>query len=480
MGSVIVNEKTKEKCQIFTPIEIVDKMLDLLGYSHNLYGKSILESSCGNGQFLKEIVRRYINDCKMNGLSRTRIKNGLRRDIYGIELDPMLYQECIISLNEITDSFNIKRVSWQIKNADALRDPFQRSFDFIVGNPPYVSYWDLDSTERCYIEENYSACQFGAWDYSYAFLQDGFSRLNQGGRMAFIVPNSVFKTNAGIHIRNLLRPYVTAIYDYTTTNVFENVLTSPAILVVNKATPTEHICYHDLSRRENIIIESVALGDSWVFKKQTQTNNGIHRFGDYFQVSTSIATQCNKVFVLKGWTEENQFLYNGETRIEKAAVRKAASPRGKSSNAQEYIIFPYYYLEGKLNRYSEDDYKKLFPFSYEYLNHARTELEKRDADKNSKWFEYGRSQALAHINCEKLILSTVITGRVRAYKLDDNEVPYSGLFITIKDREDGLTLDTAEEILASGSFWNYIVPHGINARGKSIRIVAKNVLDYCW
>ena len=60
MGSVIENEKTKEKCQIFTPDDIVKSMLNHLGYSDHLYGKTILESSCGNGQFLKEIVIRYI------------------------------------------------------------------------------------------------------------------------------------------------------------------------------------------------------------------------------------------------------------------------------------------------------------------------------------------------------------------------------------------------------------------------------------
>lgn len=155
MGSVIENEKTKEKCQIFTPDDIVKSMLDHLGYSDHLYGKTILESSCGNGQFLKEIVIRYIKDCESRGLSRTKIKNGLGRDIFGIELDPVRYQECIDVLDSITDKFSLKRVNWQIKQADALRDPYSRTFDFIVGNPPYVSYWDLDISEREYIEKNY-------------------------------------------------------------------------------------------------------------------------------------------------------------------------------------------------------------------------------------------------------------------------------------------------------------------------------------
>ena len=73
MGSVIENAKTKEKCQIFTPDDIVETMLDHVGYIDSLYGKTILENSCGNGQFLKGIVKRYINDCKRKGLSRTNV-----------------------------------------------------------------------------------------------------------------------------------------------------------------------------------------------------------------------------------------------------------------------------------------------------------------------------------------------------------------------------------------------------------------------
>lgn len=40
MGSVIENAKTKEKCQIFTPDDIVETMLDHVGYIDSLYGKT--------------------------------------------------------------------------------------------------------------------------------------------------------------------------------------------------------------------------------------------------------------------------------------------------------------------------------------------------------------------------------------------------------------------------------------------------------
>ena len=480
MGSVIENGKTKEKCQIFTPDYIVNCMLDHLGYVKDLYGKTILENSCGNGQFLKEIVRRYIEDSKKKGLSRTKIRNGLGRVIYGIELDSNQYRECIDVLNAVTDSFGLKRVRWKIKNADALRESYSCKFNFVVGNPPYISYWDLDISEREYVEKNYTVCQFGAWDYSYAFLQDGFNRLNSTGKMAYIIPNSIFKTKSGRRIRALLQPDLIEVLDFTTTNVFGKVLTSPAILVIDRAAKSSQIVYQDLSKKKRVAVERVAHRDEWLFACQGQATNLTYRFGDYFKVATAVATQCNAVYIFTNPLDDGEYLLCEGKRIEKSAVRRAASPRGRSKGTKEYIIFPYYYAEGKLKGYDEKTYKDRFPFTYEYLEEKKKQLEERDADKSAKWYEYGRSQALAHINQNKLLLSTVITGEVRVYPLEQDEVPYSGLFVVPIDRPDALPLTEAMAILNSEEFFRYLEPRGINARGKSIRIVAKNIEDYRW
>lgn len=69
-----------------------------------------------------------------------------------------------------------------------------------------------------------AVCKSGAWDYSYAFLQSGFDHLNVTGKMAYIIPNSIFKTKSGRHIRALLQNNLTKVFDYTTTNVFGKVL----------------------------------------------------------------------------------------------------------------------------------------------------------------------------------------------------------------------------------------------------------------
>ena len=45
MKSILDKENNRNKCQKFTPLEIVENILDLAGYSNNLMGKRILENS---------------------------------------------------------------------------------------------------------------------------------------------------------------------------------------------------------------------------------------------------------------------------------------------------------------------------------------------------------------------------------------------------------------------------------------------------
>ena len=70
-------------CQVQTPDEFVLKMLDYIDYKHELYGKSVLENSCGKGNILIRIVERYIADAKSNEIPEALIIKGLEKDITG-------------------------------------------------------------------------------------------------------------------------------------------------------------------------------------------------------------------------------------------------------------------------------------------------------------------------------------------------------------------------------------------------------------
>lgn len=128
MSTSLNDENLRRKCQIFTPDNVVSDMLDYLGYVEDLYGKKVFEGSCGNGQFLKEVVKRYINFCKKMGMRHDSIENGLANDIVGVELDQALLSECLEKLNEVALGEGLSDIHWDIRNGDSLRLSLGRSF----------------------------------------------------------------------------------------------------------------------------------------------------------------------------------------------------------------------------------------------------------------------------------------------------------------------------------------------------------------
>lgn len=139
MPAEIHNEKSRKKCQIFTPSQIALHMLDLVGYTHELRGKCVLENSCGDGAFLVPIVERYISESLEQGVLKADICEGLQQDIWAYEIDKSLSTCCIERLNSIAEQYGIPAVKWNVICADFLKAKIGQKFDFIVGNPPYIA-----------------------------------------------------------------------------------------------------------------------------------------------------------------------------------------------------------------------------------------------------------------------------------------------------------------------------------------------------
>lgn len=467
-----------EKCQVFTPENYVRELLDSVGYIQDLYGKKILENSCGDGNILVAIVQRYISDGKAHGLSRTKIKNGLSRDIYGVEIDPIQYEKCIQKLNLVLQKNNIKPVDWKIYNEDYLRWNEKINFHYIVGNPPYITYSELNKKEQRYVKEEFNTCRKGKFDYCYAFIEKSIISLSKKGKMAYLIPSSIFKTVFGIDLRNFMKQYITEIKDYTKERVFNTALVKSAIMILEKERSKPILYYSDMAEKKQIDIPIEQLSDKWFFSENC--GNGMYRFGDFFKVSHVIATLLNDAYVLKDGTYikvDNGYLCNNHV-IEKDVVRETATPRSMRYNKNEKIIFPYTYISGMLKKFEKEEFESKYPGATAYLNEYRDKLNARKSDSSSKWFEYGRSQALNSINCEKLLISTVITEHVEVYSLKDECIPYAGMYIVQNENNTRYTLDYAIQLLKSDEFRNYVLRVGIPISGNSVRITSRDIEDY--
>lgn len=467
-----------KKCQVFTPENYVIELLDSVGYTHNLYGKKILENSCGDGNILVEVVQRYIDDCRENGLSVIKIKNGLAKDIYGIEIDEEQYKKCIDNLDEVLKRNNIDKVDWKVINTDYLKWNTSIKFQYIVGNPPYITYSELEEREQLFVKSNFSTCVKGKFDYCYAFIEKSINLLAYNGRMSYLIPSSIFKTVFGYNLRVFMSSYITKIKDYKQVKIFDKALVKSAIMVLDKQRQNEILYYQDMSMETEIEIPIVQLEEKWIFIDDNEV--GEYRFGDYFKVSHVVATLLNRAYVLQDGTYDevdNGYICGNHT-IERDVVRSTETPRTLRYGKHEKIIFPYTYDKKGIVRFSDGEFELLYPEAAAYLNEFRVDLDKRQSDNGAKWYEYGRSQALGGINTPKLLISTVVTNDVDVYELDKECIPYAGMYIIEKSDNIKYTLTYAMEILRSDKFKEYVFKVGIPISGKSVRITSKDVENY--
>lgn len=116
-------ERKKELGEVFTPVELVNEILDNL--DETLWAdpnKTWLDNSCGNGNFLVEVKRRLLEE----GHS---LENVLGR-IYGVDLMQDNVEECRERLDPNNEYPNIMEKN--IIQADGLR--YHYRFD---GSPVY-------------------------------------------------------------------------------------------------------------------------------------------------------------------------------------------------------------------------------------------------------------------------------------------------------------------------------------------------------
>lgn len=465
------SNKVNEKCQVFTPPHMAQDLLDIAQYNidNNLLGKKVLESSFGNGSVLEEIVKRYIASAKQSGYSNIEISQGLGNDIFGVEIDENLFHETVEKLDAIVLANKIPHVPWKFYNGDFLSLSWDGGFDYIIGNPPYVSYRELDPVTRTDLRTRFESCKRGKFDYCYAFIEKSVGVLNSSGKLVQIVPNNIYKNVHGFCLREILKSHISMIETFPNQRIFGPILASASIFVYDLAENSEHFLYSNATDSVKVVLDRKILSnEKWLFTNKKAEGN--HVFGNYFKASNAVATLLNEAFIVR---------IDEAKSINEDLLWKAASPKSIRGGKEEWILFPYIFDDKKqLIHLTEKQLKNKFPQSYKHLKKYRKSLNERKSEKAAQWFEFGRSQALTHIYQEKLLLSTVVTNHVELYQLDDRTIPYTGIFIIPISSE--YTLQDAMKILQSKKFLDYVKVVGTHVNGGSIRITSKDINNYKW
>jgi len=468
MGSLLKTYSTEKlNGKVYTHSFIVTKILDDVGFvDESILGKKILDPACGDGSFLKEVVKRIIAFSPIEDLEKNL------SCVYGWDIDEQAVEGCIDNLNNLIYDFGIS-VNWNIKVQDALTmlpsssDLFSRTgdnndclkFDFIVGNPPYVRIQHLDETQRKFIQKNYTFCKSGSTDIYIAFFELAYHLLAKDGICGFITPNTYFYTETAKSLRDLFsgNQYIKQITNYGHIQLFNNATTYSAITVFNLKKNKDFIYQHAISK--NQFIERKMLFSEIQHKKIWQLspsqfvvfpkNSTFKKLGDIAKISVGITTLCDKAYIFNFLKSENHLaLVNtklkGEILIEKDILMPIikASKLPASLHQKEYILFPYKKFNNLHQIIPEDLLKELYPLAYKYLLSVKDILDKRDNGKPNSvaWYAFGRNQSLNSGFGRKILFSPI--NQVPRFYLSENENAtfYSGYAIKFEGNYEKLLL----------------------------------------
>ena len=190
--------------QVYTPNFIVCKILDDVGYnSPDMLGKTIIDSACGDGRFLVEVVKRIVEYSPEKELKKNL------QFVYGWDIDIEAIECCVANLNNLIKGKDIE-VQWNISVANSIKKYEKQNlfasndtpkFDFIVGNPPYIRIQHLDLEQRTYIQNNYEFCKSGSTDIYIAFYELCINLLSENGICGLITPNTFLFTETARQLR---------------------------------------------------------------------------------------------------------------------------------------------------------------------------------------------------------------------------------------------------------------------------------------
>ena len=220
-------------------------MVNFLNIKKN---SKILDPTCGCGVFLvtaynylKEINKNAIKniygvDLNTSATKIARINLWLRN---GQDLDSLkILEENIKIGNSIVENKFVdkKAFNWKNKFSNIFN---QNGFDFIIGNPPYVTLKnkrDYDVTESIYSE-----IANGSTNAASLVIAKSFELLKENGVMAFVLPKTLIRVNSYSKLREFLLENSKILHVYDLGDCFRGVRGEQVILFIQKTKDKNEI-----------------------------------------------------------------------------------------------------------------------------------------------------------------------------------------------------------------------------------------------
>ncbi|MBS1882103.1 MAG: N-6 DNA methylase [Actinobacteria bacterium] len=239
--STVPDTTRKRFGQFYTPPQIVELMLDSIGFAGpGVLDKRLIDPAVGAGAFLIAAARRLIHEASQRDFSGGQLWNCVQGALFGLDVNPLgvLLTEAAIGLMlcghlreddriglrplhlYVTDTLDLAHQGVEVERAAELENiksrdgAYATGFDYVVANPPYAKYPSRLLTEAQ--RDRFAATTYGHPNLYGLFLQVGVELLSNEGRMAFITPKSFV---SGLYFENLRR-YLTERLDFIRFDTF--------------------------------------------------------------------------------------------------------------------------------------------------------------------------------------------------------------------------------------------------------------------
>lgn len=274
-----------ERGAIFTRPEVVEFILDLVGYTPAtaLYEKSLLEPSFGSGEFLLAAISRLLSsaaEARRRGLDIPPLDGCIR----AIELHASSFAYTRAQAVQLMESHGVDRAEacrlagiW-LTQSDFLLAPLPESFDFVVGNPPYVRQELIPAALLREYRRRYVTLYDRA-DLYIPFIERGLRLLKRGGKLSFICADRWIKNRYGGPLREMISKdfHLQAYVDMFDTPAFHSeVVAYPAITMIERSPPGQTL----VAARPKIEADYLRDLAKALQGKSTPLSSSVHRLDD--------------------------------------------------------------------------------------------------------------------------------------------------------------------------------------------------------
>ena len=349
---------------------------------------------------------------------------------------------------------------------DISNSSMPSSFDFIIGNPPYMKTEEmkkLNFDEYNFLKSAYTFCHT-QFDKYMPFIEFALHRLSDHGVASLIVPNKWMTNVSGEPVRKYLldNNRILEIANFRDVRVFEDKDTYVCSLILGNNSANQ-ITYSEptsLSEYETNSAHFRALqpldfsrftADTWVLPANDREALILDRIascsirlGEVVTAKNGVQTSNNAVFILKAseilqvGQNEVEFVKGGKTyKIEKSILRRYLDDSrlvvsDKIVTPDSFIIYPYEPSSKASNTsgyslVSLSNMKKSYPLAFKYLSDFSSQLQLRNLPNGNAqrpFYEFGRVQAIGTAPlCPKIFYT--VNQKGDKYGLDELGVVYA-------------------------------------------------------